>query len=240
MPMKPLGRKAYGSIPHLPASRLGSGDHHCQEGQAVICTMKARDKFDRIIVTEKLDGSCVAVANIGGRIIPLIRAGYHAADAKHEMLRVFATWVENNTRRFLASLLPGDRMIGEWLYMAHGTIYNVEGEPFIPFDVIDVSETRLPHDKARERFRLAGLIGAAIVHDGGPLAIPDALSLLGETGRHGAQETIEGAVWRVERHGAFEFMAKYVRPDKIDGKYIPEISGQPPIFLVDRPASRRQ
>ena len=24
---KPLGRKAYGSIPHLPGSRLGPGDH---------------------------------------------------------------------------------------------------------------------------------------------------------------------------------------------------------------------
>lgn len=28
-------------------------------------------------------------------------------------------------------------------------------------------------------------------------------------------------------------MAKFVRPDKIDGKYIPEISGKPPIYLVD-------
>ena len=30
---KPLGRKAYGSIPHLPGSRIGPGDHHCHEGQ---------------------------------------------------------------------------------------------------------------------------------------------------------------------------------------------------------------
>lgn len=33
---KPLGRKLYGSIPHLPGSRLGPGDHHCQAGQAAL------------------------------------------------------------------------------------------------------------------------------------------------------------------------------------------------------------
>jgi hypothetical protein len=53
---KPLGQKAYGSIPHLPGSRLGEGDHHVSEGQAIIATKKARDKNDLIIVQEKLDG----------------------------------------------------------------------------------------------------------------------------------------------------------------------------------------
>lgn len=35
---KPLGIKAYGSIPHLPGSRLGAGDHHLAIGQALIAT----------------------------------------------------------------------------------------------------------------------------------------------------------------------------------------------------------
>jgi len=30
--MKPLGKKSYGSIPHLFGSKLGEGDHHCHEG----------------------------------------------------------------------------------------------------------------------------------------------------------------------------------------------------------------
>ena len=34
---KPLGRKAYGSIPHLSGSRLGPGDYHCHKGQEDIC-----------------------------------------------------------------------------------------------------------------------------------------------------------------------------------------------------------
>jgi len=56
---KPLGRKSYGSIPHLPGSRLGPGDYHAHEGQARIATEKARDKHDKIYVQEKLDGSNV-------------------------------------------------------------------------------------------------------------------------------------------------------------------------------------
>jgi hypothetical protein len=34
--LKPLGRKSYGSIPHLPGSRLGPGDYCISEGQAPI------------------------------------------------------------------------------------------------------------------------------------------------------------------------------------------------------------
>jgi hypothetical protein len=65
---KPLGRKAYASIPHLPGSRLGPGDHRCPESQAAICLSQARDRFDRTIVTEKLDGSDTAIANVGGAV----------------------------------------------------------------------------------------------------------------------------------------------------------------------------
>jgi hypothetical protein len=35
---------------------------------------------------------------------------------------------------------------------------------------------------------------------------------------------IEGVVYRVERKGVVDFLAKYVRPDKVDGKYL---SGDP-------------
>lgn len=54
--MKPIGRKAYGSIPHLPGSRLGPGDHHIHEGQAAILTQRARDRHDEVLLQEKLDG----------------------------------------------------------------------------------------------------------------------------------------------------------------------------------------
>ena len=67
-PKKPLGIKAYGSICHLPGSRLGVGDHKLNEGQTRILTERARDKHDVVIVQEKLDGSNVAVARVNGAL----------------------------------------------------------------------------------------------------------------------------------------------------------------------------
>ena len=220
--MKPLGMKAYGSIPHLPASRMGPGDYHAHEGQARIATEKARDKHDRVIVTEKLDGSCVAVARHQGEIIALGRAGYLAQSSKHRQHQVFAAWVRSQVDRF-ASLPEGSRIVGEWLYVAHGTIYEPNGLPFVPFDLIH-EKTRAPHDEARAMFAKCGLKGAAVISDGEPISVKEALSALGEFGMHGAQERVEGAVWRVERHGVFDFLVKFVRHDKIDGKYLPGTS----------------
>ncbi len=220
--LKPLGVKAYGSIAHLPMSRMGVGDHHCHEGQAVICTEKARDKHDRVIVTEKLDGSCVAVAKTGGEIVALGRAGYLAETSPYPQHKVFAWWVRQNAERF-AAVPEGQRIVGEWLYQAHGTMYRAEGEPFVPFDVI-AGQKRLPHDEARALMAATSLKGAQVIHDGGPLSIAGALVLLGDRGFHGAEETIEGAVWRVEHKGSFDFLAKFVRPEKQDGKYLANLT----------------
>ena len=52
-PSKPLGIKNYGHIRHLPGSRMGPGDHHCDNGQARIATEALRDRHDLVIVLEK-------------------------------------------------------------------------------------------------------------------------------------------------------------------------------------------
>ena len=65
-----------------------------------------------------------------------------------------------------------------------------------------------------------------------PISVDAAMDLLGVNGFHGAQEQIEGAVWRVERRGVFDFMAKFVRLDKVDGKYLETITGLPPIVMA--------
>lgn len=231
--VKPLGGKSYGSIPHLPGSRLGPGDHHCHEGQARIATEKPRDKHDRIIVTEKLDGSNVAVARVDGNILAIIRAGYLCEDSPHKQHHIFAAWVRRNENRF-ALLRDGQRIVGEWLYLAHGTKYDLKksDDLFIPFDVIG-DKGRFPHDEARDLFNRVDLRGANVIYDGAKektfnnasLSIIDALVMLGPYGSHGAQEQVEGAVWRVERHGKFDFMVKFVRHDKVDGKYFKDASG---------------
>src|ERR1700681_524391 len=118
---KPLGRKNYGSIPHLPNSRIGPGDHHVHEGQAVICCEKTRDSRDVVIVTEKLDGSNVGIARIGDDIVALGRAGWTAQSSPYKQHQLFAAWVRWNESLFLEILHPGERFIGEWLAQAHST-----------------------------------------------------------------------------------------------------------------------
>ena len=226
--MKPLNGKAYGSIPHLPNSRMGPADHSCHEGQYRICCERKRDKHDRVIVTEKLDGACVAVANVNGSVLAIGRSGYLASSSTFAHIKQFGDWVELSYKRFL-SLPIGARICGEWITLAHGTTYNILSDPFIPFDVID-AVGRWPHDAARDLFSKVNLTGAHVVSDGDPISVESAMGALGQYGFHNATETIEGAVWRVERKGKFDFIAKWVRPDKIDGKYLDTVSGDAPLW----------
>lgn len=228
---KPLNQKAYGSIPHLPTSRLGPGDHHVTPGQARICLETARDRHDRILVSEKLDGSNCAVARIGDDIVPLVRAGYRAASSRFEQHHLFAEWVADHTARFVQVLQDGERLVGEWLLQAHGTRYTLPHEPFVAFDLM-VGKTRVPYDAFCERIGTRFVL-PRLIHDGGPCALDRVQLALEDRSHHGALDPIEGAVWRVERRGTVDFLAKWVRPDKADGIYLPNVSGKPPVWNVD-------
>jgi hypothetical protein len=241
-PAKPLGRPAYGSIPHLPGSRVGPGDWHLHEGQARILLEKCRPG-DHIVVEEKLDGACMSVANIDGEIVPLIRAGYRARDGLFEHLRAFEPWVAQRADLFATLLAPGERIVGEWLALAHGTLYDPAHPSFRPFVAFDIfrNNERVLRDEFWDRTRIVtsrarGLAHAPVLHEGGALGVAEALACLGATGYRGALEPPEGAVWRCEREGRVEFLAKYVRPEKIDGRYLPEISGGEAIWHIERPA----
>lgn len=230
---KPLGHKAYGSIPHLSGSRVGPGDYHCEPGQEAVCFNGGRNKKGqkhRVIVTEKLDGSNVAVAKKDGRVLSLVRAGYLAETSPRTQHKVFAEWV---AARDWTHLKEGCRISGEWLYQAHGTIYE-PSNPFVAFDAFDASNKRIDHDSARAVFSDLGIEGATVIHDGDTgMTIEQALAALGEFGFHGAKEQVEGAVWRVETSGAFNFLAKYVRHDKQDGKYFSQGEDGGDIFMCD-------
>jgi hypothetical protein len=225
---KPLGIKNYGHIPHLPGSRMGPGDHKVNPGQDRICTQRARDRHDVITVTEKLDGSNVGVALLNGTIYPLSRAGYLASTSTYEQHWRFGEWVSENQSRFLALLREGERLVGEWLMQAHGTRYELRHEPFVAFDLMRGGE-RASSEEFNERVRRM-FTTPAVLHVGGPLTISDALALLGTYGRHGAIDPVEGAVWRVERKGKVDFLAKYVRPDKVDGCYLPGLNACEPVW----------
>lgn len=217
---KPIGRKNYGSIGHLPNSRMGPSDSHVHEGQGRICTEKARDRHDRIIVTEKLDGSNVGIAKRDGVVLALGRAGYLADSSPFEMHHRFADWVAAHSTFWGEVLVDGERIIGEWLAQAHGTVYGAlpKSGPFAAFDLMRGPD-RAPHDEFIDRCQARGIEHVRVLHDGGPITVGQAMILHGP-GSYGADEP-EGVVYRVERRGEFDFMAKWVRPNKIDGKHLP-------------------
>ena len=220
--MKPLGRKNYGSIGHLPNSRLGPGDHSVHKGQGLICTVKTRDKHDEIIVTEKVDGSNVGIFRSGDQILALGRSGYLAQSSKYEQHQLFAAWVRNSESFWRDVLADRQRLVGEWLAQAHGTKYTLPHGPFVAFDLME-GDRRLPFKALDMMCVTWGIAQPKLVHRGGSIDVERAMALHGP-GDHGADEP-EGVVYRVERSGEFDFMAKWVRPDKVDGKYLPDVTG---------------
>lgn len=236
---KPLGHKSYGSIGHLPGSRMDVNhtkyatgkvvgkDFGVHAGQAAICTEKVRDKHDRVYVQEKLDGSNVSVANIDGVLVSLSRSGYPAITSPYPQHHMFADWVAANVSLF-DFLNPGERVAGEWLAQAHGTRYELRHPPFVAFDIMRNGHERATLDEVVERANKTLQIPHFLCE--GPATVETALQHLGTYGHHGALDPAEGCVWRVERDGKVDFLAKYVRPDKVDGCYLPEVSGKESIW----------
>jgi hypothetical protein len=169
----------------------------------------------------------MSVANIDGHIVALSRAGYRAADALYSHLKLFAGYIDRQKPVFLSLLAPGERLCGEWMALAHGTRYNwrhLTYEPFLPFDIIRDGK-RILRDEFRRRLYQHNILPAACLWDSNePLSIEAMENFLGHFGHHGALDPAEGAVWRVEREGRVDFLAKYVRPGKVDGSYLPGTS----------------
>lgn len=225
--LKPMGIKNYGSIPHIPGSRIGTGEHMLPQGQADIALVKTRDKNDIVWCQEKLDGSNVGIYRKGNEVFPLIRSGHIANSSPYEQHHKFYNWAMKNQNRFLENIDDGCRLCGEWLYQPHGTLYNLPHEPFVLFDYMTGAK-RTPWEHMiylfERRFQLPATIS-------GVTSIEKAWAFFGEKGKHGALEKIEGFVWRVERRIpakvnedcdglSVDFLCKYVRPDKVDGKYL--------------------
>jgi hypothetical protein len=229
---KPLGQKAYGSIPHLPGSRLGPGDYSITEGQAKIATEKPRDEYDLIIVQEKLDGSNTAVAKVEGEILALTRSGYLATTSPYRQHHFFARWVKENVKRFAALLNEKERLSGEWLAMAHGTRYELPHEPFVPFDFFTRSNERIPYNEFEIKMKQYDFTVPFLLHIGGSFSVENMINAICKSG-HGALDEVEGAIWRVERKNKVDFLCKYVHHNKQDGKYFAEVTGQGEVWNCD-------
>lgn len=233
-PEKPLGGKAYGSIPHLPGSKFGNREDKGVDEKAARYFVEKTWKGDKIIVLEKLDGSCVSVANVNGEIVPLIRSGYKAITSKYLQHHYFAIWVHEHQDKF-SWLVPGERVCGEWLAQAHGTRYDLNGrDPFVAFDFF-MDNVRQPYGMLAGFCHISKLAFApvlAMTKDGEGISVQSALFLLGENGKYGATDPAEGCVWRWERSDDELpiMMAKYVRPSAEPGRYLESTTGKDAIW----------
>lgn len=212
-------QRNYGSIPHLSTSKLTQqADKKISLGQEEILTKKARDYKDLIIVTEKIDGSNVGIVRKDGNIVAITRSGYDAYTSPYRQHHLFGDYVKKNIYKF--EWLPeGVRVCGEWCAVSHGTIYDITGEePFIAFDIIE-GKTRLTYLEFIKLCAIHNIETAPLLHIGSPISIKSAIKELG-TGHYGGTNKPEGVVYRVERDGSVDFLAKWVRADKEDGKYL--------------------
>lgn len=217
---KPLGTKSYGTIPHLPGSRLGPKERTVQPEQVAMCTTALPRKNMRVIITEKLDGSNVAVYRPqGDELVPLTRSGYRAESSPHVMHHVFVSWMHRNRTLFLDVLGEGERLCGEWLYQAHGTRYTLPHEPFVAFDLM-FGPTRTVYGEFLARMSGAFVTPQILNPSGACAPVSVVADVLGDKGFHGA-EMAEGAVWRVEEEGrGVLVLAKWVNPVFEPGKYL--------------------
>ncbi len=220
---KPLGHSNYGSIPHLPTSRLGRGEHHIPEGQQKIATWQVRDNKDLVITQEKLDGANVGVAKLNNRLCILSRSGHDCQTSIHPTHKYFVKFVKHNHSRFFEMLKEGERVVGEWLLVVHGTKYNLSHEPFVVFDFFTPQNERLIYHDFLLRVLPFGFVVPRLIRLGNPISISKAIQILDkDKSYHGAleNEQIEGLIYRIERNKKVDYLCKYVRPNKIDGLYL--------------------
>ena len=210
----------YGSIPHLSNSKIGEGDHYITSGQEIILTEKARDKHDNILVFEKYDGSNVGISKKNGKIIAVTRSGYEASTSPYKQHHYFSQWVSNRETLFAAILEDGERIVGEWLMQAHGLIYKIDVEPIVFFDYFTADNKRVLFEVLNSKTTKYGLQLARKIHEGRPITVEELLPELNKkTKGIESLELPEGMIYRVERKGVVDFLAKYVRPDFQNGRY---------------------
>ena len=217
---KPLNRKSYGSIAHLSNSKLNQqADKKIETGQELMLTKKVRDWKDLIIIQEKVDGSNICFAKIDNKIVALTKAGYEAKTSPYQFHHKIDDWLSDNYFQFHYLLNNDERICGEWMTKVHSLKYNLPHGPFIAFDIIDKNNKRILYLDFIKRTNSVNITTAGLVHIGQPLDVMRAMKKMSK-GYHGCLETPEGLVYRVEREGRVDFLAKYVRPGKIDGLYI--------------------
>ena len=174
-----------------------------------------------MLVFEKYDGSNVGIVKLSGAIHAVVRAGYSADSSRHQQHHRFAQWVRANAGILSQMLKDGERFAGEWLAQVHSIKYDLEGRsPLVLFDKFTAQNKRaLFSDWMHDAEQL--LAAPRLIHIGHPIKPGYLLERLSAPFRvpRSTSAAPEGMVYRVERGGQVDFLAKWVRPDFEPGVY---------------------
>lgn len=230
-----IGESPYQSIPYLPCSRLGKGEHY--SSSAKYFTEELRHPAERIYITEKVDGSSVAAVRAeGNQFIAVNKFGHPVSTSHWACYNGFDQWVTDH-RLVLLEILPnvGDRLCGEWLYQVHGIKYDRLPDLFLAFDIKYRSDKTCQYISTK-RFseiidQFAFVCRVPIIYFGPPID-PKWLSILTRQSHFRLKGgRMEGCVLRRERDGYRIDIAKYTRPDHKAGIFLPETENA----VVDEP-----
>jgi ATP-dependent RNA circularization protein (DNA/RNA ligase family) len=225
MPPKVLSYKTYNSIPHISSSRLGEGDHYIDEKHEKSLVDTLPNQQSLVIVQEKFDGSNVSIVRYQGELRVLSRNGYDCKNSNQLQHRMAYDYVQKYRTIFenICSQQE-DRLVGEWLALAHGTRYENldDSSVFRPFDFYREGK-ELPFYQFIAIVSKMGLLHyPTVLHIGGSCSARRALKLLDEKG---SSSDAEGVIYRLEEGGKPKFKAKYIKHDKVDGKYLKNEDG---------------
>lgn len=209
--------KKYPSIPHLPNSEMGRNDKGIHRGMADYCECKYR-KNTQVIVTEKVDGSNVSILNKDGEFFALSRAGYYCEGSDYDQHKLWYEKVEQYKSDGLLNnnILPiGDRVVFESLTVPHGTRYK-KAPDYLLIDWKTNNGRRLwnTYNSFLDIKKVQTLYYGDI-----PMSVDNIRNVMPKKGMYGAKEGYEGLVYRIEREGKFDFLAKWVRHDYETLKY---------------------
>ena len=129
-------------------------------------------------------------------------------------------WYGSQTATVMAlqfGMVPSDKIES----VVKGLKYNIEVEPIVFFDHFNAENQRSQFDYLGELAIMYGLQLPRMLHRGQAIKTNDLLPDLNlKTNGIWAKENPEGMVYRVERKGKVDFLAKWVRSDFEAGKYI--------------------
>jgi len=219
--MKPLKVKNYGRIPHLSNSKLGISDSRIDWGQEKILTDKKSNKHEEIFAFEKYDGSNVGICKINNQIIGLTKGGYMAKSSSFVQHKIFSDWVLKTEGRWHSLLNEGERLVGEWLLIAHGLKYRINTEPLVIFDHFTTNNKRSSFNFLSDLSHRYEFNTPRLLHRGDAISVNKLLPILNKrTNAISSYKKPEGIVYRSEVNGEVKFLGKWVRSDFVQGEYI--------------------